>query len=294
MVDVASLIERRRQILLDAPHLETISGSIASFKTDVLAPLKSCKINFVPIQEGSGDPSPENVRPITGWTEAALYKTGKNWFDESILTEQTAWKTVKLPQLKKGVYYVFRTDMPNFTSSGDNSLLLYFLNDGNVQSSSNKVHADHSVFLTPDDKGAVVIFRRPKGSNKFSNYHFWINVYDGTVQKYEPYQGTTIPVSWQSEAGTVYGGYVDLAKGEVVEEWSQIASYNGETLTGKWISDRDVYTAGTSPTIGAQAVYELTAPIAHQLTPETIKTLKGVNNIWSNTNGNIEVKFWKH
>jgi len=32
----------------------------------------------------------------------------------------------------------------------------------------------------------------------------------------------------------------------------------------------------------------------YTLTPQTIKALKGINNIWSDANGNIEVKFWKH
>ena len=36
---------------------------------------------IVPVQEGEGDPSPDNVRPITGCTEAKLYCVGKNLFD---------------------------------------------------------------------------------------------------------------------------------------------------------------------------------------------------------------------
>ncbi len=36
-----------------------------------------------------------------------------------------------------------------------------------------------------------------------------------------------------------------------------IRSYNGETLPGVWISDRDEYASGTTPTTGALVVYEL-------------------------------------
>ena len=36
-----------------------------------------------------------------------------------------------------------------------------------------------------------------------------------------------------------------------------IRSYNGETLPGAWISDRDEYVPGTTPTTGAFVVYEL-------------------------------------
>ena len=78
MVDTASLIERRRQILLNTPHLTTLSANPLTFKTDISANLKDCKIYFEPIQEGSGDPSPDNVRPITGWNGVTVRRCGKN------------------------------------------------------------------------------------------------------------------------------------------------------------------------------------------------------------------------
>ena len=46
--------------------------------------------------------------------------------------------------------------------------------------------------------------------------------------------------------------------------------------------------------LNAKLVYPLNEPIHYQLTPQQIKTLVGTNNIWSDTNGNIEVKFWTH
>ena len=62
------MINKRRRILLNEPHLATASGSIATFDTDMRSKLNECKINFLPVQSGSGDPSPTNVRPINGWT----------------------------------------------------------------------------------------------------------------------------------------------------------------------------------------------------------------------------------
>ena len=42
-------------------------------------------------------------------------------------------------------------------------------------------------------------------------------------------------------------------------------------------------------------VYELKTPIVHTLTPQTLKTLRGTNNIWaSNNGGNIELAYWSH
>lgn len=68
----------RRRILMSLPHPETTSGTIANFKTDMHAKLKECKVEFSPYQDGTGDPSPSNVRPIRGWTGVDAYHTGKN------------------------------------------------------------------------------------------------------------------------------------------------------------------------------------------------------------------------
>lgn len=40
---------------------------IASFRTNGNSPLTACKVSITPVQSGSGDPSPSNPRPISGW-----------------------------------------------------------------------------------------------------------------------------------------------------------------------------------------------------------------------------------
>lgn len=43
-----------------------------------------------------------------------------------------------------------------------------------------------------------------------------------------------------------------------------------------------------------QMVVKRATPQTIQLTPQQIKTLIGQNNIWSNANGDITIKYWKH
>lgn len=100
--------------------------------------------------------------------------------------------------------------------------------------------------------------------------------------------GQTYAITFPSEAGTVYGGTLDVTTGTLLVTDGHIASYNGEALPGRWLSDRDVYTEGTVPTTGAQVVYALDNPITYTLTPQEIRTLLGQNKIWADT-GNIEV-----
>lgn len=54
------------------------SGPIASFHCPTEATIRSLKVHFSPKQLGSGDPSPENVRPIEGWDGVEVNKSGRN------------------------------------------------------------------------------------------------------------------------------------------------------------------------------------------------------------------------
>lgn len=104
---------------------------------------------------------------------------------------------------------------------------------------------------------------------------------------FEPYKGNTYEIALGL---TVYGGKLDVLSGELTVTHDYIASYSGQTLPGEWISDRAVYAAGTTPPIGAQVVYELATPTSYELTPPTITTLLGINNIWADC-GEVAVKY---
>ena len=106
-----------------------------------------------------------------------------------------------------------------------------------------------------------------------------------TASSYEEYVPITeTDISFPSP---VYGGEHEAVSGRLSSEWAEIASYNGETLSGEWMSDRDVYSAGTTPTIGAQVVYKLATPQEITLITEQITALKGENTIWSDADGSL-------
>ena len=100
----------------------------------------------------------------------------------------------------------------------------------------------------------------------------------------------TRTIDWQVIAGTVYGGTLDMTNGVLTVDRANIASYSGEALPGEWISDRDVYAPGTTPTIGAQVVYPLATPITIPLTATEISTLQGENNVWADS-GDVTVEY---
>ena len=63
---------------------ETYSGSIVSFEGAETTAIKSLIANITPKQSGSGDPSPTNIRSISGWSEVNTEVAGKNLFNPNL------------------------------------------------------------------------------------------------------------------------------------------------------------------------------------------------------------------
>jgi len=327
--------------MLKAFPTDTASGPIASFPDgadDI--PMKDVLVHIEPVQAGSGDPSPDNVRSIAGWTGATVQRTGRNLF---------SYENIKGKNIYRATVGQMGEDLNSFYLSGANGVhdipklvvtswsyvdvfIGFRVEEETAITVSCKVknHTENcNGFVrvryntTENRDGSTVVntvFFNTVGTSDISisgiipsgNYVFfefspaakeetvtltqYAEVSDfqfelgSTATSYEPYQGETYPIAFPTEAGTVYGGYVDMTGGELVVDRAQIASYNGETLPSTWISDRDVYASGTTPTIGAQVVYKLAEPIHYPLTAIDIKTLLGQNNIWADT-GDTEVEY---
>lgn len=58
-------------------------------------------------------------------------------------------------------------------------------------------------------------------ANKTVNCTIYPQIELGSIATdYEPYKGSTYSVNWETEAGTVYGGYVDVVSGKLVVDWT--------------------------------------------------------------------------
>lgn len=100
------VMEARRRILLNQPHLIDASGNPISFSTDMAAKM-GVKAYFSPVQSGSGDPSPSNVRPISGWTGCEVHRTGANLFNPANCLESTTIDTVNEKVASHGTYNLY-------------------------------------------------------------------------------------------------------------------------------------------------------------------------------------------
>lgn len=294
-------------------------GAIASFSDGADdMPIKSCVVSIEPIQEGEGDPSPENVRPISGRTGLSVTRVGKNLFPYSVIEAYTyAWYDGS-KELADAVYPVFisggkkyvmqwtnaNTDakplirawrdsgellvnLPNVLNARMlNSNIIFSYQSTPCYYNSSITSSENACLIEPTEDLWVDI-RAQSGKGTLDSVQLELN---SRATDYEPYKGETYSVNLETEAGTVYGGTLDIVSGKLIVDRGYIASYNGETLPSTWISDRDVYSAGTTPTIGAQVVYKLATPTEIQLTSQEVRTLLGENNIWSDA-GSMAVEY---
>ena len=242
-------------------------------------------VTMEPIQAGEGDPSPENVRPISGWDEVTVNVRGKNLLDYSgkIIIPQDTYQYIysgeefitalnKLPRntpLVMSANWRFVSEIPAYKriSVVYDDTTYSILNDG--------------VSATIEDKEIIITWLYG-GKDKtqdciVSSIQFEAG---STPTPYEPYQpGTTATLTLPE---TIYGGTVDAVTGVGSKTWGYIASYNGESLPGEWISDRDVYSPGTTPTTGAQVAYKLATPEPFQATGnQPLPAVAGLNTVYT-------------
>ena len=296
--DVTEELNNKADIIITSA-----SGSIAHIEDAGAYKPVEFTVYIEPVQGGSGDPSPENVRPITGWTGTTVTRTnalilhlekgtrlgvtsGSETADEnrSCTDYIPVDFTVNSNYYLSGMVNTLRSFVCAYNSSKQ------FL--GRCSATERSYFSMSSTSFpngTAQGTGAIAYIRVTEYVNSAGQN---INSIDNAHLQLEPGTSSTAvtyPVSWQTEAGTVYKGSLDLITGEL-KTYPYYASYNGETLTGHWISSMDVYAEGTSPSIGAQVVNDGAEPTVYNLTPPEIFTLlKGVNNIWNNVGNTAAV-----
>lgn len=204
-------------VQLDAPTkadaiVETATGEIASFDDggDDM-PMKSLVVNIEPVQSGTGDPSPTNIRPISGWDEVKLNRTGKNLVDVADGNVNETAKVTPYFILPKGTYSyscdVMRTD------GGYCRLSLYKENNAIAETSSNysgNTYARGTLTFTLAEDTSVALGLQFLTSYSVINYKNVQLELGSTATDYEPYQGSTKQISLPS---TVYGGEVSVVDG---------------------------------------------------------------------------------
>ena len=235
-----------------------------------------------------------NECPIIRWSAVDVSVSGVNIWDEEwevgSLDAETGEKTTNLYMIRSKNYIPIKASTSyniKYYASGlsdSNFVICYYGKDKSFISSE----TNRGVITTPSN-AFFMLFRCVTQYGTTYNNDISIN-YPSTDTSYHAYNGSTITIQLGS---TYYGGKLDVVSGVLTVDRGYIASYNGETLPSTWISDRDVYAEGTTPTVGAEVVYELATPLTIQLTPTAVKSLLGVNNLWADCGDVVDGQYFK-
>jgi hypothetical protein len=282
----AEQMQKLRITFTNTGSTYTASGAMASIDDAAAADAADISVAIEPLQSGSGDPSPENVRPISGWTGCDFYAMGANIVD-GITMESGYYAANGTPtasnNLKRSADYIeceagATYNIVLHTSSNGNRIRVHEYDANKTWlrqiyvSNTLPINTDATAEWEASADAAYFRFSVPNYSTLFCGK---VNVHP--------------TISFPSEAGTVYGGTLDVTTG-VLTVRPYYASYNGETLVGPWVSSMDVYAEGVSPTTGAQVVDLGGETVDYQIDPVSVRLLHGANNLWANT-GDTTVEY---
>ncbi len=193
----------------------TVSGSIASFNDGAEdVPMKSLIVNIEPVQSGSGDPSPTNIRPISGWTEVNTVRNGINQWNEEwevgAFSNADGSKVNATNRIRITNYINIKPSTSYYGQyAGTGGLYAWFYDAAKTFISLANI--THNVFTTPNNAHYMNIATYNAGSGTYNN-DISIN-YPSTDTAYHAYTGDTYTTALGQ---TVYGGKLDVVSGELV------------------------------------------------------------------------------
>ena len=228
---------------------DTASGAVATFADgadDI--PMKSVKVAIEPVQSGSGDPSPDNVRPISGFTGCEVVRAGKNLFSydpAKVTTGTTTAETIRAyyPLEVSNCTLSFSAELIDSGSVTNSNINIGKLKDGILSVIGGFIYSDkitESTFTFLENEQAVLISAGtsiPSVTGNFPKYRICVTT-GSTPQSYEPYTGDTYPITFPSEAGTVYGGELDVTNGVLTVDRATVdlgtLNWNRSNNNGGW------------------------------------------------------------
>lgn len=268
------------------------------------------KAKWEPVQDGSGEPSPDNVRPIKGRDSVKVERCGENvieflsTYDSSsgIKIAVDAEKNITLNGTLDGkgnisigmcrlhwvagknyTMYVKKVGGSASLGSGDGTTFAYslFTADynhyfrGDTNSTNLDAYIARDVALVETE--LIFMLQCWRDGTKFDNFKFQIEVVPGTTAPttYAPYIGQTATLTLPE---TIYGGTVDAVTGEGLGMWKLLTLDGTEPWNAVGSGDT-LYFQSTSISIGTRVLssgdYCTTFPIASVSSSNTVQGVNG-------------------
>ena len=212
------------------------------------------KAKWEPTQEGSGEPSPENVRPINGRDSVTVERCGENLLEFSETNDQSSNIFIVVDQQKVVTLNGTLTTKGNITiakcrlhwrsgkeytmqvkkisgavvlEAGDGITYAFSLFSEDLTSyfrgSTNSTNFDEytTTQTSLEEIDLILMLQCWREGTRFDNYKFQVEIVEGSTPPtaYTPYTGQTAALALPH---TIYGGTVDAATGEGQETWKLI------------------------------------------------------------------------
>lgn len=236
-----------------------------------------CKVSWEPVQEGSGTPSPENIRPIKGRDSVAVTRCGENLLNPSLFQNN------KYQNFNAAINYYGISNSSNYWISGiqpcsPNTTYRFNKNaEGGCFYDEKKnvigTAGFDFTFKTPA-KCAYYCVNFSSGSTPYGTPVI-ATVSESAPTAYTPYTGQTATLTLPR---TIYGGTVDAVTGEGMEKWKLVTLDGTEPWNAVGSGDT-LYFQCTSISIGTRALsrddYCTTFPIASVSGSNTVQGVNG-------------------
>lgn len=230
---------------------ETATGNPAIFVTDVKRPFKQCLCTFAPTQAGTGEPTPENIRPITGYTGLTVYRSGEDVENPSVF--QINWQTDA-----------------GTVNGGSVDLISGVLTVEWVQ----KILDENTPLELPSGNQQRPYFVA-EGWEKFGD------VVDDTAISDQYVVNTSLSLDNTDIGFRIWNRSASNAVRFIIRPygWQDMKTVE---LFHAYLAVHPI-----------QIVYRLANPRTYNINPVLIRSLLGENNVWSIANENVTVKYMK-
>ena len=206
-------------------NTETVSGDIATFDAGSATKIKEVTVDITPVQSGSGTPSPDNIRPITGFSAVDTTVCGINIWDEewevggisnstgANITSSNQIRSKNFTPILPNTSYYFRAPSNMNTYNVQSR---FYDTDKNYIGTGGTWYCNDD-FTTPSD---AHYFRFAMQTNYGTTYNNDISInYPSTDTDYHAYNGTNYTTSLGT---TVYGGTLDVVSGVLTTTYKYI------------------------------------------------------------------------
>lgn len=201
---------------LGAYATSSASGAAASVDDGAEdVPVKALTAYIVPVQEGTGDPSPDNVRPISGWAGLNLTRTGANAFEDSSAQWKNGYYLNAEGSETQSEYYRYTQAYFEVKSASDyeasydkNSAILTALTVCMYRADKSFIQRELAI---PSTTGTGTLTGTFATTAETKYIRFSVSAI--SAANIRIYRKNVYPVTWQDTAGTVYGSQYDAVTG---------------------------------------------------------------------------------